>query len=443
MQKLDTFKKMVDELKSTNSRNEKMEILAKYPENQPLLQIVMDPFKKFNVTKKSILKYAENFDPSDIKNTPPTLLTEDLIYFLDSLASRQVSGKEALACCDYITRMVPDEYTDLLLCIFNKNLEIRIGDKEINKVFPNLIPTFDVCLAQSSSDKLLDKIRNEPDEWCIMRKLDGLRCATEFYLDKSTSKSRNGNIFTSLKKVNDAVENMMAKYPNDVVFDGEICVVDDEGNEDFSKAVSQVKKKDKEMAHPKYIIFDVIPYDDFQDKVSLSTYFDRLDRAKALVEAQNSPYIDIIKVMPFTDDNYQLMRELRSQEGWEGLMLRKNVGYEGKRTKNLLKVKEFFTEEFKVIGHNTGPFRAINEETGLEETIKTLTSVSIMYKDKYLVEVGSGFSLAQRKEFFEHPDRILEKTITVQYFEESKNKQGGLSLRFPTMKHIWENGRDA
>ena len=31
--------------------------------------------------------------------------------------------------------------------------------------------------------------------------------------------------------------------------------------------------------------------------------------------------------------------ELPKQEGWEGLMLRKDVAYEGKRTKNLLKVK--------------------------------------------------------------------------------------------------------
>jgi hypothetical protein len=30
----------------------------------------------------------------------------------------------------------------------------------------------------------------------------------------------------------------------------------------------------------------------------------------------------------------------------------------------------------------------------------------------------------------------------VQYFEESKNQQGGLSLRFPTVKHVFENGRN-
>ena len=36
---------------------------------------------------------------------------------------------------------------------------------------------------------------------------------------------------------------------------------------------------------------------------------------------------------------------------------------------------------------------------------------------------------------------IIGKTITVQYFEETKNDKGGISLRFPTVKHIYENER--
>ena len=41
-----------------------------------------------------------------------------------------------------------------------------------------------------------------------------------------------------------------------------------------------------------------------------------------------------------------------------------------------------------------------------------------------------------------NPNAIIGKTITVQYFEESKNQQGELSLRFPTVKHVFKNGRN-
>ena len=37
---------------------------------------------------------------------------------------------------------------------------------------------------------------------------------------------------------------------------------------------------------------------------------------------------------------------------------------------------------------------------------------------------------------------IVGKLITVQYFEETNNDKGGISLRFPTVKQIYENERD-
>ena len=42
----------------------------------------------------------------------------------------------------------------------------------------------------------------------------------------------------------------------------------------------------------------------------------------------------------------------------------------------------------------------------------------------------------------ENPNAILGKQITVQYFEESHNQNGGISLRFPTVKAIYETQRN-
>ena len=36
----------------------------------------------------------------------------------------------------------------------------------------------------------------------------------------------------------------------------------------------------------------------------------------------------------------------------------------------------------------------------------------------------------------------MGKIITVQYFEETTNQNGTQSLRFPTVKHVFENGRN-
>jgi len=56
--------------------------------------------------------------------------------------------------------------------------------------------------------------------------------------------------------------------------------------------------------------------------------------------------------------------------------------------------------------------------------------------------VGSGFSQEQRRLYYKHPEQIIGKTVTVQYFEESQNQDGGYSLRFPVIKVIYETNRD-
>ncbi len=76
-----------------------------------------------------------------------------------------------------------------------------------------------------------------------------------------------------------------------------------------------------------------------------------------------------------------------------------------------------------------------------KKTINCLSNIVILHKGNK-VGVGSGFSIDQRKEFYKDHSKILGKTVTVQYFEESQNKDGEWSLRFPVLKHIYEGERD-
>ena len=105
--------------------------------------------------------------------------------------------------------------------------------------------------------------------------------------------------------------------------------------------------------------------------------------------------------------------------------------------KNLLKVKTFHDAEYTVIDAEVDEMRIVKD--GREEYLDMLAQVWIEHKG-YKVKVGSGFTQEQRLKYA-YAD-IIGKTITVQYFEETKNDKGGISLRFPTVKHIYENKRD-
>ena len=104
-----------------------------------------------------------------------------------------------------------------------------------------------------------------------------------------------------------------------------------------------------------------------------------------------------------------------------------------------MKYKSFFDDEYVVLDVENGPFRYVKNGKEVEE--KMLSCVVIEHKG-HKVRVGSGFTIDQRQEFFKHPNRLINKQITVQYFSESENQQGGLSLRFPTFKYLHGEKRE-
>ena len=131
--------------------------------------------------------------------------------------------------------------------------------------------------------------------------------------------------------------------------------------------------------------------------------------------------------------------ETVKEEGWEGLMLRKNTTYKGKRSKDVLKVKKFHDAEYTVVDIENAINRVIVDEKEVEEMM--MKKVVIEHKGNR-VSVGSGFSHEQRRHYFLNPNDIVGKQICVQYFEETLNEKGTNSLRFPTVKAVYETKRN-
>ena len=129
--------------------------------------------------------------------------------------------------------------------------------------------------------------------------------------------------------------------------------------------------------------------------------------------------------------------QMATDKGWEGFMLRKDCGYEGKRSKNLVKVKKFHDAEYKVLDFDVDNHEVVRD--GKSETIEMLSQVWIEHKG-HRVKVGSGWTQEQRLQYMD--GSIVGKTITVQYFEETTNDKGGISLRFPTIKIVHGEKRE-
>ena len=90
------------------------------------------------------------------------------------------------------------------------------------------------------------------------------------------------------------------------------------------------------------------------------------------------------------------------------------------------KVKKMYPVDLEVID--------IEEGTGINQN--KVGALVVNYKG-YKVKVGSGLTKEQRELWWNNPNLILGKIITVQYFEETTNKKDdSLSLRFPVLKEV-------
>lgn len=423
------LEEMIKRISGVPGSLKKKEILAEYKDVTKFLHFTYNPFLVFHISSKNIKKNSkiqpapvyESFDGS-----PPS--TAQFFNLLELLASGELSGHIAIATVKAFISKYP-EYENIIYCILDKDLEIRLGDSEINKVFPGLIPTFDVALAETYDP---EKDVVEDGKWFISHKLDGCRCIMVVKDGNIRFFSREGHEFFTLGKIAEEYK-QMHNVPTNAVFDGEICIIDTKGNENFKSIMREIKKKDHTIENPMFIIFDMLEPEEFDSKTSKRTYGDRQKVLKAWM-TQNHPHFKTMRVLEQIGYNKKTMDDMlkRAKDGgWEGLILRKNCEYKGKRSRDLLKVKEFFDAEYTVLGVEIGPFR-INTPEG-EKTIETLTAVVIEHKGNK-VSVGSGFTLDERYEFYKDNKKIVGKTITVQYFEETENDKGGISLRFPTFK---------
>jgi DNA ligase-1 len=429
---LEKLKKLIGELNTTNSNNDKVNVLRKYVDDDDIKTILFytyNPFYQFNVTSKNCIKNKN-------LSSPERYLFGGIINLLDDLRLRRITGNEAIEAVNGFVQINP-HYKEEIFRVLDKDLKTRTGYKLINKAIPNLIPTFDVVLSEKYEPGMVD-LKKESMCWYVSRKLDGVRCIIVVDEDGDVeSYSRQGKKFGTLGVVEQEIKNLGL---TNVVFDGEICVVDDEGNENFQDVMKEIRKKNHTMENAVFKVFDCLSLTEFINGYGNQPLQSRLLHLLAFLDSEDIPHISILRQELVRDEEHlQEWLDRASDNGWEGLMLRKNVSYEGKRTKNLLKVKTFHDDEYVVLGIESGSIRHVVNGKDVEETM--LSKIIVEHKNNW-VGVGSGFTMEQRRAFHEDPSLIVGKTVTVQYFEESQNKEGEYSLRFPVIKHIYENGRD-
>lgn len=425
------IREILETIKNTAGTLDKKQIL-KDNMNDVLQMIFEDTYsdRKYHVKKYNV-SYAGSYTLDEHYSTFRDML--------DQLSERTVTGKAAIKLVeDTIGWYVPEDQW-VLNGVMEKNLKVGISKDNFNDVTGNAIDKFEVALAYN-----LEKVKGVDvldGTYLASRKCDGARCITIVDTIENTIvfKSRQGKEFKTLDNLKQPLLDVFKTCePGKYVIDGEMCIIDENGDEHFNWIMREITRKDHTIKNPHYKMFDILNYDQFIGKDISLSFSSRYAILKDIFT--DCGWYSVLEQERITSqEDFDRWTQKVSDGGWEGFMLRKDVPYESGRIKALLKVKKFQDAEYIVKDVITGT--ATYNEGGSKE-YNVVSALVIEHKGNR-VEVGSGLSKEQRINWFSNPQDIIGKTITVQYFEETINKNNDLiSLRFPVLKYVYEDGRN-
>lgn len=263
----------------------------------------------------------------------------------------------------------------------------------------------------------LDKLDFETRRYCASAKLDGIR-ATCF----------GGVLYSrSLKPIpNKFIQQWAAHYGEWLEgYDGELIIGSPSAENVFQATTSGVMSIEGQPDF-KFFVFD---------KYYPNTSFvDRYETMRALASDTVTRLCWVNQIMVKDRDHLNAIEAKWLAMGFEGLMLRDmdseyKCGRSTARSQEILKVKQFVHEEFKVVGYEelmTNENEAKTNELGQTErsTSKAglvpagvLGALVVEYgREGKTFNVGSGFTLDQRKDLWKNKNKLIGKLVRVKYF---------------------------
>jgi DNA ligase-1 len=424
MRTLVKFKLFVAEIQANNSKKYKQEVLKKYKDDeviQKYLKIAFDPYTVYGIAFKKLHKdLGYNGEREDL----------NVFELFDYLAEHNTGSTAEIVECQLALEYAAKydlESSYLLEKLICKDLSIGVDAKSINAVMPDLIPTFNVQLAQKYFEKP-EKL--EGKYFAVTTKIDGGRIIAIRENDQVSFFTRAGQRYEGLV---DLEREMLETFPDGLVLDGEITILDDKGipSKEAYKRAMKITRSDGEKHGLKMKVFDAMHIDEWKAQKCTHDYIER----RALVNTmfgytpnkQQHTYFELLPELYRGSDTSKILELLdeaiANQE--EGVMINIcDAPYEFGRTWSLMKVKKMNTLDLEIVGYEEGSGRL----TG------TLGAIHVRYKNGNIVKVGSGFSDELRALIWLEPSDFIGKITEIQYFEETTNADGGISLRFPVFK---------
>jgi DNA ligase-1 len=362
----------------------------------------------------------------------PGLPWDTFSDIVERLVDRTLTGNAARdTVAEMMSEATQAEWNGWYRRILIKDLRCGVSEKTINKVVEKInsnyiVPTFACQLAHDSANHE-GKLQGQK---LIEVKLDGVRVITIVWPDGRVLQfSRNGKELVNFEHIKQELALNANTFTEPMVLDGEVM------SSSFQDLMKQVHRKDNVAASDAVLwLFDALPLSAFEAGVYrvkqrdrsrwLHDWYDnKLTKSMANIRCLDQATIDLDTAEG--QNLFRMYNKSAVENGFESIMIKDlDAAYECKRSVAWLKLKPFIEVSLNV--------QTLEEGTG--RNVGRLGALVCSGSDdgkNITVNVGSGFSDADRDQFWRDRDSVVNQIVEVRADAVTQNQDGTYSLRFP------------
>lgn len=414
-------------VKDTQGTNAKMESLAKAVEdNVHFRDLLWRTYagnlnyyvKKFNMPKPS------GAELDDVYN--------EFTALLNDLCHRKITGNMAILMVEDFARRLNERGQELVRCVFDRNLDIGLNVKNINKVVPKLLPSSSYMRCSGYDGDAIQKWLDAGDVIFAQEKMDGM-----FVVINPNSRSirtRSGKYFNP--DLFEAVWNDLKEQAKGKVLHGEVITYDEQGNQnprEISNGIlNSTLKKETPLGSYKIFVWDAV---DFTSEKGYKDPTDYAQRFENLLKASNEAVVVPVKskIVKNMTEIQKFYHEIVSNGG-EGLVIKNGKApWENKTSKFQIKMKNETDLDLKIVGFTQG-------EGKFKGLIGAITCESA---DGLLSVNVSGMSDTMRKDITERQNELIGTIVCVKANSIMENADSKASLFLPRFVELREDKTEA